>query len=159
HELEPRDHVHHQGRQADDVQDDHAAAIAGPEGVRGKDRSRWGRSGSSPTATETVATEARRQPISRGRGFHAAMVGPWLGRSLVVLLFVCLAVNLLNTPADFGILLVEGVTLGLVYGLIALGYSLVYGILELINFAHGDVFMLGSWVTFYIGVQKLGLDQ
>ena len=35
----------------------------------------------------------------------------------------------------------------MVYALIALGYSLVYGILELINFAHGDVFMLGGMMT------------
>ena len=35
----------------------------------------------------------------------------------------------------------------MVYALIALGYSLVYGILELINFAHGDVFMLGAMMT------------
>ncbi|TML72820.1 MAG: branched-chain amino acid ABC transporter permease [Actinobacteria bacterium] len=82
-----------------------------------------------------------------------------MGRLLVLLLFVWLGVNLVKTPADFGILLVEGVTLGLVYGLIALGYSLVYGILELINFAHGDVFMLGSWMTLYIGVQQIGLTD
>jgi branched-chain amino acid transport system permease protein len=105
-----------------------------------------------------VATEASRQPVSWFRGFYAAGVVPWVGRGLVVLLFVWLGVNLSKTPGDFGILLIEGVTLGLVYGLIALGYSLVYGILELINFAHGDVFMLGSWMSLYIGVQKLGLD-
>ncbi|HEY6866086.1 MAG TPA: branched-chain amino acid ABC transporter permease, partial [Candidatus Eisenbacteria bacterium] len=38
--------------------------------------------------------------------------------------------------------LVNGVTLGCVYALIALGYTMVYGILRLINFAHGDVYML-----------------
>ena len=37
-----------------------------------------------------------------------------------------------------------GLTNGAVYALVALGYTLVYGILELINFAHGDVFMLGG---------------
>jgi branched-chain amino acid transport system permease protein len=106
-----------------------------------------------------VATEATRpQPVSWLRGFYGAGVIPWIGRALVVLLFVWLGVNLVKTPSDFGILLVEGITLGLVYGLIALGYSLVYGILELINFAHGDVFMLGSWMSLYIGVKKLGLD-
>jgi len=36
---------------------------------------------------------------------------------------------------------------GSVYALIALGYSMVYGVLELINFAHGDVFMVGSFIT------------
>ena len=42
----------------------------------------------------------------------------------------------------------NGLTLGSVYALIALGYSLVYGILKLLNFAHGDVFMVGSFIGF-----------
>jgi branched-chain amino acid transport system permease protein len=42
--------------------------------------------------------------------------------------------------------LVFGLTLGSVYALIALGYTMVYGILDMINFAHGDVFMIGSFV-------------
>jgi branched-chain amino acid transport system permease protein len=45
-------------------------------------------------------------------------------------------------------LTVNGVTLGSVYALIALGYSMVYGILKLLNFAHGDVFMVGAFVGF-----------
>jgi branched-chain amino acid transport system permease protein len=69
-----------------------------------------------------------------------------------------LSVNLAKTPADFASVALEGVTLGLVYGLIALGYSLVYGILELINFAHGDVFMLGSWASFAFAAHQLNLD-
>ncbi|MBW4699260.1 MAG: branched-chain amino acid ABC transporter permease [Aphanocapsa lilacina HA4352-LM1] len=43
--------------------------------------------------------------------------------------------------------LVNGITLGSVYALIALGYTMVYGILELINFAHGEVFMVGAFVA------------
>lgn len=43
--------------------------------------------------------------------------------------------------------LVNGLTLGAFYGLIALGYTMVYGIIELINFAHGDLFMLGSFLA------------
>ena len=42
--------------------------------------------------------------------------------------------------------LVFGLALGTVYGLIALGYTMVYGILFMINFAHGDVFMIGSYL-------------
>ncbi|MCK1991657.1 branched-chain amino acid ABC transporter permease [Peribacillus muralis] len=45
--------------------------------------------------------------------------------------------------------LVNGVSLGSIYALIALGYTMVYGIVKLINFAHGDVFMVGSFVGFY----------
>jgi branched-chain amino acid transport system permease protein len=42
----------------------------------------------------------------------------------------------------------DGISNGAIWGLIALGYTLVYGIIELINFAHGDVFMIGSFVSF-----------
>jgi branched-chain amino acid transport system permease protein len=45
--------------------------------------------------------------------------------------------------------LVAGVTLGSVYGLIAIGYSMVYGILKLLNFAHGEVFMIGSYIGYF----------
>lgn len=45
-------------------------------------------------------------------------------------------------------LTVNGVTLGSVYALIALGYSMVYGILKLLNFAHGDVFMIGAFIGY-----------
>lgn len=45
--------------------------------------------------------------------------------------------------------LINGLSLGSVYALIALGYTLVYGVLQLINFAHAEVFMLGSFAGFY----------
>jgi branched-chain amino acid transport system permease protein len=45
-------------------------------------------------------------------------------------------------------LTVDGLTLGSVYALIALGYTLVYGVLKLLNFAHGDVVMIGSYIGF-----------
>jgi len=48
--------------------------------------------------------------------------------------------------------LVNGITLGAVYALIALGYTMVYGILELINFAHGEIYMIGA----YLGIIFLG---
>src|SRR5215467_11085500 len=44
--------------------------------------------------------------------------------------------------------LVNGLTLGAVYALIALGYSMVYGILKLLNFAHGDVYMVGAFIGY-----------
>jgi branched-chain amino acid transport system permease protein len=53
--------------------------------------------------------------------------------------------------------IVNGLSLGSIYALIALGYTMVYGILKLINFAHGEVFMVGAYVGFYtagaLGVQ------
>jgi branched-chain amino acid transport system permease protein len=43
--------------------------------------------------------------------------------------------------------LINGITLGSIYGLIAIGYTMVYGIIGMINFAHGDVFMVGSFIA------------
>ncbi|MGN1385999.1 MAG: branched-chain amino acid ABC transporter permease [Bacillus sp. (in: firmicutes)] len=45
--------------------------------------------------------------------------------------------------------IINGLSLGSIYALIALGYTMVYGIIKLINFAHGDVFMIGAFVGFY----------
>jgi branched-chain amino acid transport system permease protein len=50
---------------------------------------------------------------------------------------------------DFFQHIVDGVSIGAIYALIALGYTMVYGILQLINFAHGDVFMLGAMIGYY----------
>ena len=46
--------------------------------------------------------------------------------------------------------LINGISVGSMYALIALGYTLVYGVLRFINFAHSDVFMVGSFVGFYV---------
>src|SRR5688500_10694007 len=46
--------------------------------------------------------------------------------------------------------LTDGIAVGSLYALIALGYTLVYGILQFINFAHSDVFALGAWSSFTI---------
>ena len=43
--------------------------------------------------------------------------------------------------------LINGLTLGSIYGLIAIGYTMVYGIIGMINFAHGDIFMIGSFIA------------
>ena len=45
--------------------------------------------------------------------------------------------------------LVRGISLGSVYALIALGYTMVYGIAKMLNFAHGDVIMVGGYVVFF----------
>ena len=46
--------------------------------------------------------------------------------------------------------LINGLSLGSVYALVALGYTMVYGIINLLNFAHGDVYMVGAFVGYYI---------
>jgi len=50
----------------------------------------------------------------------------------------------------------NGLQIGFVYALIALGYTMVYGVVRLINFAHGDVFMVGAFMGFY-AIERLGL--
>ena len=61
--------------------------------------------------------------------------------------------------------LINGISLGAIYSLIALGYTMVYGVLKLINFAHGDVYMVGAFMGYYLanglgarGAQMLGLS-
>ena len=82
----------------------------------------------------------------------------WLVLAAVVFWLV---VNFVKEPAQFLDVLLIGVTNGAVYGLIALGYTLVYGILQLINFAHGDVFALGGLVasTVLLSVFNLTTDS
>ncbi len=46
--------------------------------------------------------------------------------------------------------LINGVTLGAIYGLIAIGYTMVYGIIGMINFAHGEIFMIGSFISLVV---------
>ena len=105
-----------------------------------------------------MATEAARRPLP-GAVARISIVGA-LGGLLVLVVLAWLAVNLVREPSDFVTVLFIGVTNGAVYGLVALGYTLVYGILELINFAHGDVFMFGGMVaaTFIVSAFGLGDD-
>ena len=55
--------------------------------------------------------------------------------------------------------LINGVTLGAIYGLIAIGYTMVYGIIGMINFAHGDVFMVGAFIALivFLGLLAIGV--
>jgi branched-chain amino acid transport system permease protein len=55
--------------------------------------------------------------------------------------------------------LINGLTLGSIYGLIAIGYTMVYGIVGMINFAHGDIFMVGSFVSLiaFLALVSIGI--
>ena len=57
--------------------------------------------------------------------------------------------------------LVNGLTLGMIYGLIAVGYTMVYGIIGMINFAHGDIFMVGAFLSLIAltGLSALGISS
>jgi branched-chain amino acid transport system permease protein len=64
----------------------------------------------------------------------------------------------MKTMQDFIQHLINGVSLGSIYALIALGYTMVYGILQLINFAHSDVYMVGAFAAYY-AARFLGLSN
>ncbi len=59
---------------------------------------------------------------------------------------------------EFAQHLINGLSLGSIYALIALGYTMVFGILQLINFAHGDIYMLGAFIGMYVS-RYFGLDK
>ena len=70
-----------------------------------------------------------------------------LGLGFVGVIVLWLVVNFVKDPTYFLNIGLDGLTRGTVYGVVALGYTLVYGILQLINFAHGDVFALSGLVA------------
>ncbi len=57
--------------------------------------------------------------------------------------------------------LINGITLGSIYGLIAIGYTMVYGIIGMINFAHGDIFMIGAFISLiaFLALMALGITM
>jgi branched-chain amino acid transport system permease protein len=82
-------------------------------------------------------------------GLSVADLGFFIVSGIALLL---LATRAIADPSEFTQILVFGLADGAIYALIALGYTMVYGIIELINFAHGDVFTLGA----YVGTALLG---
>lgn len=69
--------------------------------------------------------------------------------ALIMALVYGLTLLIGKDPVYFAQQTLDGLKLGFVFALIALGYTLVYGIVKLINFAHGDVFMVGAFTSFY----------
>jgi branched-chain amino acid transport system permease protein len=81
-----------------------------------------------------------------------------IGICFVALIAIWLLRNLIADPSQFFNVALIGLTQGSVYALVALGYTLVYGILQLINFAHGDVFALSGLVASTIIVSLFDLN-
>jgi branched-chain amino acid transport system permease protein len=85
-------------------------------------------------------------------------MGRWRGpAALVVTLVVLYLVMIVGAGPQAQDQYINALTIGAIYALIALGYTMVYGIIELINFAHGDVFMCGSFVSWWL-LTTLGLS-
>lgn len=105
------------------------------------------------TATAVEVAAARTGPGVRVR------VERVLGFLILAAVAVWLVANFATAPGQTSSALVAGINSGALYALIALGYTLVYGIIELINFAHGDLFMLGSVFGAFLLVRWLGFDK
>jgi branched-chain amino acid transport system permease protein len=105
------------------------------------------------TMTGTEAADSRPALLLRAR------LGGIAGRALLVVLAGWLVWNAVAGPLQFLDVALAGLRTGALYALVALGYTLVYGIIGLINFAHGDVFMLGAVVTSILLEERLGVDS
>jgi branched-chain amino acid transport system permease protein len=93
------------------------------------------------------ADTASRAPLARQRPPASDILRWVFGAVLVVGLGYWLIGEAIDSPERFADVSLIGFTNGSIYALVALGYTLVYGIIELINFAHGDNFMLGTFQT------------
>jgi len=94
------------------------------------------------TTAAAAEPQAARAPITLGRW------GTPIG--LAIALVVGYLLMVIGAGAQGQEQFINALTIGGIYALIALGYTMVYGIIELINFAHGDVFMVGSFVSWWL---------
>lgn len=97
-----------------------------------------------PTAVKAPTLDPKDLTLKISGGLILAGVAVWLG------------INLVHDPAQFATVAVDGLKNGALYALIALGYTMVYGIIQLINFAHGDLFMLGTMMSAFVITTVLG---
>src|SRR5688500_15295263 len=96
--------------------------------------------------------EAASIPAQRGArvGRARELFGQYGLIAVLLILPVVFAIDDLREEGDLSRLannLVDGLSNGAIWALVAIGYTLVYGIIELINFAHGEIFMIGSFVS------------
>ena len=104
-----------------------------------------------------MATDVSAHAPLRAKRSLSSYATPAAAGLLLCLLVLWLGVNFVKGPAYFFTISFIGLTNGAVYALVALGYTLVYGILELINFAHGDLFMLGGMISATMLISVFGL--
>jgi branched-chain amino acid transport system permease protein len=107
------------------------------------------------TSVGPAAATSRRPALAlvpRLRSRAVAVVGILL----LALVAFWLVENAFHDIRQFALVSLNGITNGSIYALVAIGYTLVYGILELINFAHGDVFSWGAMITYSVAISWLG---
>jgi branched-chain amino acid transport system permease protein len=96
-----------------------------------------------------VTTEVRRR-------ITGEQVSSWIGLALAVVVLVLVIIGI---RTQFWAQTRNGLTLGAIYAMIALGYTMVYGVLQLINFAHSEVFMIGTVVTLFAFRNWFAVDE
>jgi branched-chain amino acid transport system permease protein len=95
-----------------------------------------------------ATVESAHRALPRSRRPPASQILRWIfGAALLIGFGWWLIQQAVDSPSRFIEVSLIGITNGSIYALVALGYTLVYGIIELINFAHGDNFMLGTFQT------------
>jgi branched-chain amino acid transport system permease protein len=102
--------------------------------------------------TQTAIEAAEAKPQLMGREVAERV----LGFALLGLLLIWLGYHVVDNPHLFFQVLLSGINNGALYALIALGYTLVYGIIELINFSHGDLFMLAGILASFVLITVMG---
>src|SRR5436309_13728209 len=104
----------------------------------------------APASSRAPAAPARRIPLVR---IFRIALGVVIVVGVIFLSWRTLSLSRAQgalTGTGWGQLVVQGVARGSIYALIAIGYSLVYGILLMINFAHGEIFMSGAFASFFV---------
>jgi branched-chain amino acid transport system permease protein len=102
--------------------------------------------------TQTAIEAAEAKPPLLGREVAERV----FGLALLAVLLVWLGLQLAQGPRLFIQVTLTGINNGALYALIALGYTLVYGIIELINFSHGDLFMLAGLLAAWVLITVMG---
>ena len=105
-------------------------------------------------STLVIAGAPRKAKIRLG-----PIIERYLGIAILALGFAWVVWNAVSDPVGFKDSLITGINNGAMYALIALGYTMVYGIIELINFAHGDLFMLATVLAANLAVNVLGIGN
>jgi branched-chain amino acid transport system permease protein len=102
--------------------------------------------------TQTAVESAEAEASGRLRPSWVGM----LGLLLVAIVLVWVVIQVVTKPTQSASAIVTGINNGALFALIALGYTLVYGIIELINFSHGDLFMLSTILAAFVIVTVFG---
>ncbi|HEV2784301.1 MAG TPA: branched-chain amino acid ABC transporter permease [Actinophytocola sp.] len=109
------------------------------------------------TDTALKKTDTPVVPVAIRPGAYARIIAMRVALFLILGLgAIWLVINFVHSPTQFFNSAFLGLSNGALYALIALGYTLVYGIIELINFAHGDLFMLGTLFSGFLLTTVLG---